>query len=198
MKDQVNDRIDQYGGSLKNRCQCALEIVKAVANEIGAEKVHSRLSPFAEYNESGDSYPKALGLYMVESLNKYGILYCHIIEPKMKKMGEKYECPCCLLPMRKAFNGTFLTAGGYDRKDETDAIAKGRANVVYGRWFLAYPDLSKRFELNASLNDHNKETFYINNPVTGYTDYPFLETTQLLMNENSKLFNHSLLYFLLP
>ncbi|KAJ0025860.1 hypothetical protein Pint_07487 [Pistacia integerrima] len=47
MKDQVNDRIDQYGGSLENRCWCALEIVEAVANEIRAEKVHIRLSPFA-------------------------------------------------------------------------------------------------------------------------------------------------------
>uniref|UniRef100_A0A2C9U311 NADH:flavin oxidoreductase/NADH oxidase N-terminal domain-containing protein n=1 Tax=Manihot esculenta TaxID=3983 RepID=A0A2C9U311_MANES len=76
MKDQVNDPTDQYGGSLENRCRLALEIVEAVANEIGADKVGIKLSPFANYMESGDSNPKALGLYMAESLNKYGILYC--------------------------------------------------------------------------------------------------------------------------
>ncbi|KAF2296968.1 hypothetical protein GH714_013785 [Hevea brasiliensis] len=64
MKDQVNDRTDQYGGSLANRCRFALEIVEAVANEIGADKVGIRLSPFANYMESGDSNPNALGLYM--------------------------------------------------------------------------------------------------------------------------------------
>ncbi|KAF2296966.1 hypothetical protein GH714_013739 [Hevea brasiliensis] len=159
MKDQVNDRTDQYGGSLENRCRFALEIVEAVANEIGADKVGIRLSPFANYMESGDSNPKALGLYMAESLNKYGILYCHMVEPRMKTVGEKSECPDSLLPMRKAFKGTFLAAGGYDREDGNKAIAENRADlVVYGRLFLANPDLPRRFELNAPLNKYNRDT----------------------------------------
>ncbi|KAH0720700.1 hypothetical protein KY290_005667 [Solanum tuberosum] len=28
--------------------------------------------------------PSVLGLYMVESLNKYDIAYCHVVEPRMK------------------------------------------------------------------------------------------------------------------
>jgi 12-oxophytodienoic acid reductase len=39
LKDQVNDHTDKYGGSLENRCRFALEVVQAVANEIGADKV---------------------------------------------------------------------------------------------------------------------------------------------------------------
>ncbi|KAJ0026181.1 hypothetical protein Pint_07476 [Pistacia integerrima] len=176
MKDQVNDRTDQYGGSLKNRCRFALEIVEAVANEIGAEKVGIRLSPFADFMESGDSNPKVLGLYMAESLNKYDILYCHMVEPRMRAVLEKCECPHSLLPMRKAFKGTFLVAGGFDREDGIKAIAEGGADlVVYGRWFLANPDLPKRFELNAPLNKYHRDTFYTDDPVIGYTDYPFLE-----------------------
>ncbi|KAB1210904.1 12-oxophytodienoate reductase 2 [Morella rubra] len=93
MKDQVNDRTDQYGGSLENRCRFALEIVEAVANEIGADKVGIRLSPFADYMESGDSNPKALGLHMAESLNTYGILYCHMVEPRMKTIGKILNVP---------------------------------------------------------------------------------------------------------
>ncbi|KAL9437711.1 hypothetical protein AB3S75_023561 [Citrus x aurantiifolia] len=178
MKDQVNDRTDQYGGSLENRCRFALEIVEAVSNEIGADRVGIRLSPFANYMESGDSNPEALGLYMAESLNKYGILYCHMVEPRMKTVGEKSECPHSLLPMRNAFKGTFLVAGGYDREDGNKAIAEGRADlVVYGRLFLANPDLPRRFELNAPLNKYNRETFYVSDPVVGYTDYPSLDTS---------------------
>ncbi|XP_044511412.1 putative 12-oxophytodienoate reductase 11 [Mangifera indica] len=178
LKDQVNDRTDQYGGSLENRCRFALEIVEAVANEIGPERVGIRLSPFAGYAQAGDSNPEALGLYMAESLNKYNILYCHMVEPRMKTVGEKHESHHSLLPMRKAFNGTFLVAGGYEREDGIKAIAEGRADlVVYGRWFLSNPDLPKRFELNTPLNPYNRDTFYIDNPVIGYTDYPFLETT---------------------
>ncbi|KAJ0086457.1 hypothetical protein Patl1_07591 [Pistacia atlantica] len=174
LKDQVNDRTDQYGGSLENRCRFALEIVEAVANEIGVERVGIRLSPFADYAQAGDSNPEALGLYMAESLNKYNIVYCHMVEPRMKTVGEKCESPHSLLPMRKAFNGTFLVAGGYDREDGIKAIAEGHADlVVYGRWFISNPDLPKRFKLNAPLNPYNRDTFYTDDPVIGYTDYPF-------------------------
>ena len=177
MKDKVNDRTDQYGGSLENRCRFALEIVEAIADEIGADKVGIRLSPFADYMESGDSNPNALGLHIVQSLNKYGILYCHVIEPRMKLADKIFECSDSLLPMRKAFNGTFIAAGGYNREGGNKAIDENHADLVaYGRWFLANPDLPKRFELNAPLNKYNRETFYTPDPVHGYTDYPFLET----------------------
>ncbi|KAK3020794.1 hypothetical protein RJ639_047750 [Escallonia herrerae] len=177
MKDQINDRTDQYGGSMENRCRFALEIVEAISNEIGADRVGIRLSPFANYMESGDSNPKALGLYMIESLSKYGILYCHMVEPRMTTAGEKTEYPHSLVPMRKAFNGTFISAGGYDREDGNKTVAENRTDLVaYGRWFLANPDLPKRFKLDAPLNKYNSDTFYTLDPVVGYTDYPFLET----------------------
>ncbi|KAL0317314.1 UNVERIFIED_CONTAM: 12-oxophytodienoate reductase 1 [Sesamum angustifolium] len=67
MKDQVNDRTDEYGGSLENRCRFPLEIVEAVAQEIGPQRVGIRISPYADYNECGDSNPDALGLYMAEA-----------------------------------------------------------------------------------------------------------------------------------
>ncbi|KAJ8758557.1 hypothetical protein K2173_000278 [Erythroxylum novogranatense] len=178
LKDQINDRTDQYGGSLENRCRFALEVVEAVVDEIGADKVGIRLSPFANYMESGDSNPEALGLYMAKALNKYGILYCHMVEPRMITVGEKKESPHSLVPMRKAFNGTFIVAGGYDKEDGNKAVAENRADLVaYGRWFLANPDLPRRFELNAPLNKYNRDTFYFPDPVVGYTDYPFLEIT---------------------
>ena len=176
LKDQVNDRTDQYGGSVENRCRFALEVVEAVVNEIGEDKVGIRLSPFANYMEAGDSNPEALGLYMAESLNKYGLAYCHMVEPRMKTVGEKVESPYSLVPMKKAFKGTFIVAGGYDRQDGIKAIAENRADLVaYGRIFLANPDLPKRFEFDAPLNKYVRDTFYIPDPVVGYTDYPFLK-----------------------
>ncbi|GLT63297.1 hypothetical protein SLA2020_358710 [Shorea laevis] len=178
MKDQVNDRTDQYGGSLENRCRFVLEIVEAVSNEIGADRVGIRLSPFADYCEAPDSNPKSLGLYMAEALNQYGILYCHMVEPRMKNIGGKVESPDSLLPIRKAFKGTFIVAGGYDREDGNKAVAENHADLVaYGRSFLANPDLPQRFKLNAPLNKYDRETFYTKDPIIGYTDYPFLEST---------------------
>ncbi|KAA3467168.1 12-oxophytodienoate reductase 2 isoform 1 [Gossypium australe] len=178
LKDQVNDRTDEYGGSLENRCRFPLQVVEAVADEIGADRVGIRLSPFADYNDCADSNPEALGLYMAQSLNKYGILYCHMIEPRMITQFESQKTKNSLLPMRKAFKGTFIVAGGYNREEGNEVVAKGGADLVaFGRLFLANPDLPRRFELNAVLNKYDRNTFYTQNPVVGYTDYPFLYPT---------------------
>ncbi|XP_017969997.1 PREDICTED: putative 12-oxophytodienoate reductase 11 isoform X2 [Theobroma cacao] len=178
MKDQVNDRTDQYGGSLENRCRFALEVVEAVVNEIGPDKVGIRLSPYSKGMEAGDSNPEALGLYMANALNKFGIVYLHVIQQRGKaiKINDKYETPYSLLPMRKAFKGTFIVAGGYNSEDGNMAIASNYADLVaFGRLFLANPDLPRRLELNAPLNRYDETTFYLSDPVIGYTDYPFLE-----------------------
>ncbi|KAK1305085.1 putative 12-oxophytodienoate reductase 11 [Acorus calamus] len=180
LKDQVNDRTDEYGGTLENRCRFALEVVEAVSNEIGPDRVGIRLSPYADYSDCGDSNPEKLALYMAESLNKYNILYCHAVEPRMIKLGEKLKTPHSLLPMRRAFKGTFMVAGGYDREDGNRAVGENYADlVVYGRLFLANPDLPRRFEINAPLNKYNRSTFYLSDPVIGYTDYPFLDSSNL-------------------
>ncbi|XP_010547968.1 PREDICTED: 12-oxophytodienoate reductase 2-like [Tarenaya hassleriana] len=178
LKDQVNDRTDEYGGSLQNRCRFAVEVVEAVANEIGPGRVGIRLSPFSNYKEAADSNPEVLGIHMAESLNRYNILYCHMVEPRMKTVGDISTCVETLIPMRKAFQGTFIVAGGYAREDGNAAIGEGRADLVaYGRPFLANPDLPRRFELDATLNEYDRSTFYTSDPVVGYTDYPFLESS---------------------
>ena len=39
MKDGSNDRADEYGGSLENRCRFAVEVAGAVVGEVGASCV---------------------------------------------------------------------------------------------------------------------------------------------------------------
>jgi len=176
LKDSINNRTDEYGGSLENRCRFPLEVVEAVVDEIGAERVGIRLSPFTHFSESSDSDPEALGLYLAEALNKYNILYAHYVEPRLVNSFDPVATNKSLFPIRKAFKGSFLVAGGYGREDGNEAIASGKADlVVYGRIFLANPDLPRRFELNAPLNKYDRNTFYSSDPVVGYTDYPFLE-----------------------
>ncbi|KAL8061282.1 hypothetical protein ABFX02_02G077400 [Erythranthe guttata] len=180
LKDQVNDRTDEYGGSLENRSRFAFEIVEAVTNEIGSNKVGIRLSPYTEFMESIDSDPDKLGLYMANELNKYNLVYLHMIEPRVTgarvHQGPEDEVPHKLLPMRKAFKNTFIAAGGYDRSKGNCAISENYADLIsYGRSFLANPDLVRRFEIDAPLTKYNRSTFYVPDPVLGYTDYPFLE-----------------------
>jgi hypothetical protein len=52
-------------------CRFALEVVKAVAAEIGAERTGIRLSPFGGFQNAIDSHPYALTTYLLEELNKW-------------------------------------------------------------------------------------------------------------------------------
>lgn len=181
VKDQVNDRTDKYGGTLENRSRFALEIVEAIAKEIGPDRVGIRLSPFTDYMGAVDSNPEALGLYLAQSLNEYGLLYCHMIEPRLERVGDLKKIPLSLSPMRNAFKGTFICAGGFTKEDGNKAINDSYTDLVaFGRLFLANPDLPRRFELDAPLNKYHRETFYTSDPVIGYTDYPFFEDGNIM------------------
>ncbi|KAF8772660.1 hypothetical protein HU200_005625 [Digitaria exilis] len=177
MKDSSNDRDDEYGGSLENRCRFAIEVIDAIVGEVGAHRVGIRLSPFVDYMDCVDSDPMALGHYMIQQLSKHeGFLYCHMVEPRMAIVDGRRQIQHRLLPFRKAFKGTYIAAGGYDREEGNKVVEEGYTDLVaYGRLFLANPDLPRRFELGAPLNKYDRSTFYIQDPVVGYTDYPFLE-----------------------
>ncbi|XP_062225740.1 putative 12-oxophytodienoate reductase 11 [Phragmites australis] len=176
LKDGVNDRTDEYGGSLANRCRFALEVVAAVSGEVGADRVGVRLSPYTDYMDAVDSDPDALGLHMASALGELGVLYLHAVEPRMLRPTERGETRHSLRSMRDAFGGTFIVAGGYTKEDGNQVVADGYADLVaYGRLFLANPDLPRRFELDAPLNKYDRKTFYTPDPVVGYTDYPFLD-----------------------
>ncbi|XP_047094478.1 putative 12-oxophytodienoate reductase 11 [Lolium rigidum] len=178
MKDGVNDRTDAYGGSLENRCRFATEVIAAVTDEVGAGRLGVRLSPFADYVDCVDSDPETLALHVIRFMNGLGVLYCHVIEPRMcvNENDGSLMIPHRLLPFRKTFKGTFMVNGGYDREEGDKAIADDYADLVaYGRLFLANPDLPERFRKNAALNKYDRSTFYTSDPIVGYTDYPFLD-----------------------
>ena len=172
-KDGADD-----GGSLEILCRFATDVIAAVVDEVGAHRVGVRLSPFAEYMDRTDVDPEAHALHMIHFIDKLGVLYCHVVEPRMYVNGEdgKLAIPHRLLPFRKAFRGTFIVNGGYDRDEGDKVISGGYADLVsYGRLFLANPDLPERFRKKADLNKYDRSTFYTSDPVVGYTDYPFLE-----------------------
>jgi 12-oxophytodienoic acid reductase len=129
-------------------------VVDAVVHEVGAHRVGIRLSPFLDYMDCMDSDPAALADYMVRRLNRHeGFLYCHMVEPRMAVVDERWQIPHRLLPFRKTFSGTFIAAGGYDREEGNKVVAEGYTDLVaYGRLFLANPDLPRRFVFGSSLN----------------------------------------------
>ncbi|GJP64327.1 hypothetical protein CLOP_g21335 [Closterium sp. NIES-67] len=176
IKDGINKREDEFGGSLENRLRFPLQVIKAVADEVGASKVGVRLSPYSTFLDAFDSDPVSTYLRLVEHVDGMGLAYLHFVEARVGTGVDMEDTKETLEPFRKAFKGPFIAAGGYKRENGMAAIEGGSADLIsYGRLFLANPDLPRRFELNAPLNSYDRSTFFCAEQVKGYIDYPFLD-----------------------
>lgn len=172
LRDGSNKRTDQYGGSIENRTRFLLEVVKAVVDTAGSDKVGIRISPVNPFNDMRDSNPQALFNHVVSELNQFNLAYLHAVEGGIHGGGESE--PFNFDEMRKLFKGSYMANLAYDKARGNAAIASGHADVIaYGVPFIANPDLVERFKTNAALNQADDATFY-GGTEKGYTDYPFL------------------------
>ncbi|KAH9626246.1 hypothetical protein KSS87_001417 [Heliosperma pusillum] len=181
LKDGINDRTDEYGGSLDNRCRFLMQIVNAVAGAIGMERVAVKISPTMYHQDARDSDPLALGLAVVERLNQLqeeaGVKMAHL-QIQAGTLGDgisEIEAEI-VRKIRDAYQGNFMISGGFNRELGMKAISDGDADLIaYARFFISNPDLVHRLRTNAPLAQYDEATFYTQDPVVGYTDYPFLD-----------------------
>ena len=52
IQDTSNQRTDEYGGSIENRCRFVFEVVAAVGKAIGFERTALRLSPWSTFQST--------------------------------------------------------------------------------------------------------------------------------------------------
>ena len=173
-----NLRDDEYGGNFEKRSRFLLEIVKAVCDEIGSEKVGVRLTPEGRFMGMGDDTPKDTFGYIAKELNAFNIAYLHVVEPRMINFDRDeafdYGDIDVIKLMRNNFNGVLIAAGGYEKSSGEEAIDNDRADAIaFGRKFIANPDLPYRFSIDADLNEPDYDAFY-GGTEKGYTDYPSL------------------------
>ncbi|SFW22584.1 alkene reductase [Pseudomonas sp. NFACC04-2] len=171
-----NQREDAYGGSLENRARLLLEVVAAVVDEVGAERVGVRLTPMGRFMGMGDETPQATFGYIVRSLNQWTLAYLHLVEPAVVgTVKDEHFDPRwdeIIGQLRAAWDGVLMIAGGYDPETAEQALIDGRADIIaFGRAFLANPDLPRRIRDGLPLNAPDPSTFF-GGDQRGYVDYP--------------------------
>jgi len=169
-----NHRADAYGGSIENRSRFTLEVMQELCEVWGADRVGIKIAPGYTVNDIFDEDPAATYLYLAGKLNPLGLAYLHVGYESgySRGTGPSFN-PIDLL--RKAYSGTLLAAGGFTRESSNAILATGRADgVVFGRYFIANPDLVKRFQKNAPLNKATDMSTFYGGGAHGYTDYPTL------------------------
>jgi 2,4-dienoyl-CoA reductase-like NADH-dependent reductase (Old Yellow Enzyme family) len=163
----ANVRDDEYGGSIANRARFAIEVAKAIAGEIGADRTAIRLSPGTTLwgIDEGTEGP-ALYRHLVAELDKLGLAYLHIMH-----QGDE----ALLADIRKLWKGPLvLNRPGRPREQIGADIESGLADVeAYGQMVLANPDFVARLKSNAPINLADRNTFF-GGSAAGYTDYPNL------------------------
>ncbi|UXI04490.1 alkene reductase [Photobacterium sp. TY1-4] len=161
----ANTRTDKYGGSLENRARFAIEIAKAVVEEIGADRTAIRLSPGTAIwgIDEGEEGP-ALYRYLVGELNKLGLAYLHIMHLGNEPL---------LHDLRQIWQHTLIVnRPSRPREEIGDDIASGLADLEsYGEMVLANPDFVARLQAGWPMNDADRNTYY-GGTERGYTDYP--------------------------
>ncbi|KAI7855915.1 hypothetical protein BDC45DRAFT_505053 [Circinella umbellata] len=176
LNSSSNFRTDQYGGSTENRGRFTLEVVKAISDAIGTERVGIRLSPWSGYQDMEDNTPYETWGYLIQQFQKEhsNMAYVHMIEPRNSFSVKIEDNANTLDPFRKVWKGPFISADGYTTQPElATKIADKTGNLIaIGRAFIANPDIVYRLKNSIPLNRYNRDTFYTPGPV-GYTDYPF-------------------------
>jgi N-ethylmaleimide reductase len=174
LQSGTNHRTDGYGGSIENRARLLLEVVQAVTEAIGRERVGVRLSPGGVFGDMSDADPVATTEYVGLALDALAPVYVHVVDASQDAppQGMEGHNPTALL--RSTFRGVLITAGGYDRETAEQTLEDGRADLIgFARAYIANPDLVERLRQNAPLAEPDRATMY-GGGAQGYTSYPTL------------------------
>lgn len=180
MRSDSNTRADAYGGSIENRARLMVEVMAAVSQEIGGDRVGLRLSPVTPANDAHDPHPQPLFEYVVKQLAPHNLAFIHIIEGSTGGARDfvQGDKPFDYLALRAVYkhaggHAVWMVNNGFDKSLADCALAQGDDLVAFGRPFIANPDLTRRLREGADMNTPDRMTFY-GGGAKGYTDYPAL------------------------
>lgn len=162
----ANRRTDKYGGNLENRLRFVIETLEAMIKAAGsASRIGIKISPAMPFNDIQDDNPAETYTALVKAISPMGLAYLHVLQTALPNTFDM---------LRPLFKGPFLAGGGFTAESGDAMLAAGKADfIVYGKLFVANPDLPARFAKKAALNTPDPSTFY-SAGTQGYTDYASL------------------------
>jgi N-ethylmaleimide reductase len=169
----INNRSDEFGGSIENRARFALLQAEQIVKAIGKEKVGIRFSPYSTLSDLEAYKPEEVHetyRYLAGQLNNIDIAYMHVgLSPQVRQHT--------LDAIRSHFKGTLIFCNGFTPETAEQYLTKEKCDLIaFARLFLANPDLDVRIREESELNQPNPSTFYTPGS-NGYIDYPTLSRT---------------------
>lgn len=175
LAESANHRTDEYGGSMENNSRFILEVMQAITQAVGGEKTGIKIAPFQPYGSIVMENPVATFTHLIQELNNMDIAFVELMKrspmfPLLPGYPETDEVQL----FGRLIKHTLIVNTGYNKETGEADLQNNAADVIsYGSLFLANPDLPKRFELGATLNEPDMTTMF-GGGEKGYTDYPAL------------------------
>ena len=178
----ANRRTDEYGGSLQNRLRFLRDIVEAVADVVGPDRLGVRFTPLFSGTDQDRVYlgfveddPHQTYIEAIKILEAAGVAYVSIAEADWDDAPDLPED--FRHAVREAFSGRVLYAGRYTAERGARLVEAGLADLIaFGRPFIANPDLPERIANGWPLNPLDPATIY-GGAEQGFTDYPVYAQT---------------------
>ena len=174
LQTKTNKREDEYGGSVENRARFLLEVMDALIEVWGADRVGVHLAPRGDEHDMGDNDPRETFGYVMEQLGKRQIAFFFTREYLAEDSISKY--------MKQRSHGVpYIANMRLSREDAIELLASGKADAVsFGKAYIANPDLYERLLEDAPLNELKLENMIGSQAAEGYIDYPTLAEAEAL------------------
>jgi N-ethylmaleimide reductase len=153
---RVNDRPDDYGGSVPNRCRFGLEVVARVLQAVGPSAVMVRISPSRDMGGLYD-WPNLEEMldYLVPALRAVGLRMLDVSCAN----ADYYKTSGRVVRMiRPAWKDLLIGGASLSREQAEAELSEGLLDMVtWGRALLANPDMPRRFRAGAPLAEFSRD-----------------------------------------
>ncbi len=176
LRDKTNLRTDEYGGSPENRTRLMREVLEALIDVWGADRVGIRLSPNGDSQGTDDSNPEATFGAAAKVCNDLNLAFVELRQPGPDGTFGQTDVPQQDPLFREHYKGPLILNSDYSAEEADADVASGRCDAVsFGRPYISNPDLDVRIAKGAHFNPNTNvpKSWYF--PIAeGYIDYPTL------------------------
>ena len=180
LRETTNQRTDEYGGSPENRTRFLREVLTALVDVWGADRVSVRLSPNGETQGADDSNPAAVFGAAAQVVEDLQLGFLELREPGPEGTFGQTEVPKQSPLIRTIYSGPLVLNSDYTAEQAAAEVEAGQCDAVsFGRPYISNPDLAERIRQGApwAENVNVPQSWYLPGPA-GYIDYPTLEEAQ--------------------
>ena len=180
LRETTNQRTDDYGGSPENRTRFLREVLTALVDVWGADRVSVRLSPNGETQGADDSNPAAVFGAAAQVVEDLQLGFLELREPGPEGTFGQTDVPKQSPLIRTIYSGPLVLNSDYTAQQAAAEVEAGQCDAVsFGRPYISNPDLAERIRQGApwAENVNVPQSWYLPGPA-GYIDYPTLEEAQ--------------------